>query len=174
MAYYNNNMFPSNLYGSPNNLMNNAHDLCNNMSTMQNSVYGNPLPFSNYGNSYDYGCNYGNYNSSNPFMDTQINYNRDANGNVTSSYSQHPDYLAAGISSLGIIANTAGNVMIAKTQAQTRKQNQMLQNMAYQQQSAQMAHLQERQMNQKNMQDTMGMMMNMLMMQKMMGSLEES
>ena len=175
MAYYNNNMFPGNLYGSPNNVLNNADNLCSNMSALQNSAGAN-LPFSAFGNCgnmpFNYGC--GNYNSANPFLNTEMNYTRDANGNITSNYSQHPDYLGIGLSSVGTIANIAGNVMIVKQQAETRKQGQMFQNMAYQECSAQMAKTQEKQMNQKNMQDTMGMMMNMMMMQKMMGSMDKA
>lgn len=167
----------SNIYPAPSSV-GAADALSQNIAACQNS-YGNYsyLPFNNYGNfgSYMPYGGYGGYSSyGNPFMETNYNYSRDKDGNITSNFSQHPDYLGIGISSLGIIANAAGNAIVGAQQAKVMKQQQMFENMAYQQQAAQMAQMQKHQMNQQSMQNTMGMIMNMMVMQKMMGSLGEA
>lgn len=178
MAYY---YYPDNLYHAPNNSMNNANVLCGNIAAYQASA-DSILPFGGSGCTGGYYAGgsgayggYGGYGGfGNSFMNTSYEYSKDANGNITSNYSQHPDYISMGMGLVGGIANGLASAKIAGIQAKTNQQQQMFYNMAYQQQSSSMAKIQQQQMNQKTMQDTMGMMMNMMMMQKMMASLEEA
>ncbi len=181
MAYY---YYPDNLYHAPNASMNNANFLSGNIAAYQASA-DSILPFGGSGctggyyaggsGAYSGYGGYGGYGGfDNPFMTTSYKYSKDKDGNITSDYSQDPDYIAMGLYSIGGIANGIASAKIAGIQAKTNQQQQMFYNMAYQQQSARMAQIQQQQLSQKTMQDTMGMMMNMMMMQKMMGTLDEA
>jgi hypothetical protein len=103
MAYYNNIMFPPNLYGSPSNVFNNADKMMADIETYKN------MPLSTF---------------------TPIDYSYLYNNNSSTSYqNQSSDFNLGG--TLGALANIFGNYQINNIQSKTIEQGQMLQYMAY-------------------------------------------
>ena len=140
MSYY----YPNNLYPAPNNAMNNANALCANIATYQNSVPPVYTPI-------DYSYLYGN-----------SSYGNSSYGNQSSNLN------LGGI--IGILATTIGGVAIANTQADTLKQGQMFQAMAYNDASARIAQQNEWQMGQQTTQNTF----NMIAMMKIMDYMDKA
>jgi len=171
--------FPPNLYGSPNTSLANADDWSKNAANCKaswtnNGSYnseGYPSIYSEFPSintgCYGYGGNggYNGYSNYNPFVDS--NYTFDKDGKLTSASSE-ANYGAMALAAIGPIANGFASVVTARINAKTMQQREGLQNMAYQQQSAYMAQMQQRQMSQQNFESSMGMMMNFGMMQKIM------
>lgn len=165
MSYF---YYPDNLYPAPNNSMSNANALCNNISALQNSAGSGCLPFNNYGS---YGSSYGYGGYGNPFMNTSYDYSKDKDGNISSSFSQRPDYLGLGLSAIGGVANAVGGVIIAGQQAKVMQQQQLFQNMAYQQQANSLARITEQRLNQ---QKTTDMITTYWLLQEIMGDKKDA
>lgn len=122
MAYYNNIMFPPNLYGSPSNVFNNADKMMADIETYKN------MPLSTF---------------------TPTDYSSLYNNNSSYSYQNQSSGFNLG-GTLGMLANIFGNYQ----QSKAMQQGQMLQYMAYNNAFTKMSQLQEQQMFQQNLTNT--------------------